>query len=114
MLPFKRSLSQPTPSSNSSSHPLRPPAFPVLSSELPSFIKPTPARIPSEDIEFLAKKGATAIPPEPLRSELLKCYFNYVHPFMPLLDEVEWQRVVSQNWDMSDPTRYKDERISLL
>ncbi|KAF8462143.1 fungal-specific transcription factor domain-containing protein [Kalaharituber pfeilii] len=77
------------PSSTASSYPHTTPhrsqAF-----ELPSFIKPTPSRIPIEDLEFLAKKGALQLPEQHLRHELLKAHFKFVHPFMPLLDRKEF------------------------
>jgi len=61
---------------------------------LPQFIKPTPARIPVEDLEFLAKKGALQLPQENLRNELLKAHFTFVHPFMPLLDRKEFMEII--------------------
>ncbi|KAF8416411.1 fungal-specific transcription factor domain-containing protein [Tirmania nivea] len=61
--------------------------------ELPHFIKPTPARIPIEDLEFLAKKGALQLPEENLRNEILKAHFKFVHPFMPLLDRKEFMEI---------------------
>lgn len=62
---------------------------------LPPFIKPSPPRIPIEDLEFLAKKGALKLPEESLRNELLKAHFKFVHPFMPLLDRKEFMEVVA-------------------
>lgn len=61
--------------------------------DLPQFIKPTPPRIPTEDLEFLSKKGALQLPEETLRNELLKAYFKFVHPFMPLLDRKEFMEI---------------------
>ena len=87
---------------------------PSLTYQLPKFIKPRPARIVDDDAEYLMKKGATGLPLQPLREELLKYYFLYVHPFMPLVDEVDWQRITRKNWDNFDVTREKDDRISLL
>lgn len=63
---------------------------PLATSALPEFIKPTPTRIPPEDLEYLAKKGALTLPSEPLRSELLNSHFNFVHPYMPLLNKKEF------------------------
>lgn len=70
---------------------------------LPQFIKPTPPRIPVEDLEFLAKKGALQLPDENLRNELLKAYFKFVHPFMPLLDRKEFMEIMMG----VDPSRKK-------
>lgn len=62
---------------------------------LPAFVKPTPVRIPAEDIEYLTKRGALTLPSEPLRSELLNSHFNFVHPFMPLLNRREFLDIVT-------------------
>lgn len=62
---------------------------------VPPFIKPTPTRIPPEDLEYLTKKGALALPAEPLRSELLKSHFDFVHPYMPLLNRREFLDIVT-------------------
>ncbi|OAL38193.1 hypothetical protein AYO20_02645 [Fonsecaea nubica] len=53
---------------------------------LPSFIKPLPAALLQEDIEYLHWKGAFMIPDLPLQNELLRCYIQYVHPYLPVLD----------------------------
>lgn len=65
------------------------------SGALPAFVKPTPLRIPAEDIEYLTARGALTLPSEPLRSELLKSHFNFVHPFMPLLNRAEFLDIVT-------------------
>ncbi|KAH8149826.1 uncharacterized protein LAJ45_05978 [Morchella importuna] len=62
---------------------------------IPPFIKPTPTRIPPEDLEYLTKKGALTLPAEPLRSELLKSHFDFVHPYMPLLNRREFLDIVT-------------------
>ncbi|KOS18622.1 Cutinase transcription factor 1 beta [Escovopsis weberi] len=53
---------------------------------LPPFIRPLPAKIPSEDVSFLCAKGALSIPNPSLQNALLRAYIEFVHPFMPLLD----------------------------
>ena len=80
-----------TPSTTSPFPYFSAPQSPVL--DLPRFIKPTPPRIPIEDLEFLAKKGALQLPEGNLRNELLKAYFKFVHPFMPLLDRKEFMEI---------------------
>jgi len=67
----------------------------VPSFELPAFIKPTPTRIPVEDVEYLWRKGALTLPDEPLRSILLKAHFDFVHPYMPLLDRKNFLNIVN-------------------
>lgn len=59
---------------------------PTPSYSLPLYIKPLPSRLSLDDILYLEKKGALAIPIEPMRNELLKCYAEFVHPYMPLLN----------------------------
>ncbi|KAF2638082.1 cutinase transcription factor 1 alpha [Massarina eburnea CBS 473.64] len=54
--------------------------------DLPPFIKPLPAKIGPDEIAYLDKKGALAIPKGTLRSEMLRAYIEFVHPYMPLLD----------------------------
>jgi hypothetical protein len=48
-----------------------------------------------EDLEYLWKKGALSLPEEPLRSSLLEAHFNYVHPYMPLLDRKQFLAIVN-------------------
>ncbi|KAF3931563.1 hypothetical protein ABW19_dt0208493 [Dactylella cylindrospora] len=114
---YNRMISQqPSPSatSSSASRPIRVPTYEILTKDLPSFIKPTPTRIAHDDVDYLVRKGATSIPLEPFRQELIDCYFEYVHPFMPLIEESEWKKTTARNWEGFDPSRHKDDRISLL
>ncbi|TKA82911.1 hypothetical protein B0A55_01168 [Friedmanniomyces simplex] len=67
---------------------------------LPLYIKPLPARFGPDDILYLEKKGALTIPAVPLRDELLRCYAEFVHPYMPLLNMHELVRTI----DRSDGT----------
>lgn len=54
--------------------------------ELPLFIKPLPAKIGPDEVAYLEKKGALTVPKGTLRSEMLRAYIEFVHPYMPLLD----------------------------
>ncbi|EMD61412.1 hypothetical protein GGP41_004031 [Bipolaris sorokiniana] len=54
--------------------------------ELPRFIKPLPSKIGPDEISYLEKKGALNVPRGTLRSEMLRAYVEFVHPYMPLLD----------------------------
>jgi len=67
------------------------------SSGLPHYIKPIPTRLGNDETTFLEKKGALAIPPEPLRNALLKSYAEFVHPYMPLLNLHEIVEIIDQN-----------------
>ena len=85
-----------TNSSSASSYPHRiTPALITLNLELPAFIKPTPSRIPREDLEYLWRKGALTLPDETLRTALLNAHFDFVHPYMPLLDRRQFLASVS-------------------
>lgn len=74
---------------------------------LPCYIKPLPAKITTDDIEYLEKKGALSIPGFVLRNELLRAYVEYVHGYMPLLDLGEFLEALEKNDGLG-------KRISLL
>lgn len=76
-------------------HSLISPINPSLS--LPMYIKALPARLTADDIGYLDKKGALAIPAPPLRDELIRCYAEFIHPFMPLLNLHELVQSIDQN-----------------
>ncbi|EWC44821.1 hypothetical protein DRE_06459 [Drechslerella stenobrocha 248] len=114
---YSRMISQqpsPSTSTSSASRPIRVPSYEILTKDLPSYIKPTPTRIAPDDVDYLVRKGATSIPLETFRQELIDCYFAYVHPFMPLIEESDWRRTTARNWEGFDPMRHKDDRISLF
>ncbi|KAF2272569.1 uncharacterized protein EI97DRAFT_205549 [Westerdykella ornata] len=64
--------------------------------DLPPFIKPLPAKIGPDEIAYLERKGALTVPKGTLRSELLRAYLDYVHPYMPLLDLHDFLTVIDQ------------------
>ncbi|RVX74797.1 hypothetical protein B0A52_01074 [Exophiala mesophila] len=53
---------------------------------LPEFLEPVPSHLPPEDIEYLHKKGCFDIPAPKFRDAILRCYSEFSHPYMPLLD----------------------------
>lgn len=55
-------------------------------SQLPAFLRPLPSKIAAEDFQYLALKGALALPSIALQNALLQCYVEYVYPYMPLID----------------------------
>jgi hypothetical protein len=67
------------------------------SGELPRFIKPLPAKIGPEEISYLEKKGALTVPRGTLRSEMLRAYVEFVHPYMPLLDLHDFLSVIDKS-----------------
>ena len=65
--------------------------------ELPRFIKPLPSKIGPEEVSYLAKKGALTVPNGMLRSEMLRAYIEFVHPYMPLLDLHDFLGVIDRS-----------------
>jgi hypothetical protein len=66
------------------------------SGDLPRFIKPLPTKIGPEEISYLEKKGALTVPKGTLRSEMLRAYVEFVHPYMPLLDLHDFLTVIDK------------------
>ncbi|EXJ87210.1 hypothetical protein A1O3_04169 [Capronia epimyces CBS 606.96] len=64
---------------------------------LPRFIRKIPTRLAAEDVEYLQRKGAFVIPDTALRNELLRCYVQFVHPYMPVLDLQDFLSAIEQN-----------------
>jgi len=69
--------------------------------QLPTFIKPLPSRIGPDEISYLEKKGALTVPRGSLRSEMLRAYVEFVHPYMPLLDLHDFLTAVDQRDESS-------------
>lgn len=59
---------------------------PDVASQLPPFIRPLPAKIAPEDVNYLHMKGALSLPGTTLQNALLRAYVEYVHPYMPLME----------------------------
>ncbi|KAK0973522.1 hypothetical protein LTR54_017329 [Friedmanniomyces endolithicus] len=53
---------------------------------LPAYIRPLPAYLTQEDLRYLHSKGALSTPEGNFRDELLKCYIEYVYPYMPTVE----------------------------
>ncbi|EXJ90299.1 hypothetical protein A1O1_03398 [Capronia coronata CBS 617.96] len=64
---------------------------------LPQYIQPIPPRIMTEDLEYLQKKGAFSIPDAGFRNELLRCYVQYVHPYLPIIDLKDFLAAIEKN-----------------
>lgn len=64
---------------------------------LPDYIRGLPPRLQPEDIDYLGAKGALTIPEFELRNELLRCYIQYVHTYMPLLELEEFLQIIARN-----------------
>ncbi|KAK0744382.1 fungal-specific transcription factor domain-containing protein, partial [Apiosordaria backusii] len=74
---------------------------------LPSYIQCDLSHISNEDISFLRRKGCFTFPKKDLLDDLLKCYFDYVHPHVPFLDEQEF-------WETQHFHHTDGYRISLI
>ncbi|KAI1171250.1 fungal-specific transcription factor domain-containing protein [Nemania sp. FL0916] len=59
-----------------------------------SFLRPLPAKIAPEDVDYLRIKGALSVPTYSLQKALLHAYTEYVHPYMPLLDLHDFLSIV--------------------
>ncbi|KIW75697.1 hypothetical protein Z517_10440 [Fonsecaea pedrosoi CBS 271.37] len=65
--------------------------------DLQSLFQSFPKSFTDIDMAYLRSKGALDLPHERLRNETIRCYFEYIHPFMPLLDPTELLTVVDGN-----------------
>ncbi|KAH6977511.1 fungal-specific transcription factor domain-containing protein, partial [Ilyonectria sp. MPI-CAGE-AT-0026] len=54
--------------------------------QLQAFIAPLPARIQSDDAAYLLYKGALSLPDIDCQNALLRSYFDFTYPYMPVLD----------------------------
>lgn len=68
-----------------------------LDSQLPAYIRPVGPNVMSEDVAYLERRGAFAIPEVGLRNELMRCYVQFVHPNLPLLDLQDFLAAVYNN-----------------
>lgn len=67
--------------------------------ELPAYVKAVHTGFESENIGFLASRGALAIPEARVRDELIAAFVIYVHPYMPVLDLQEFFDAIHQTED---------------
>lgn len=65
-------------------------------SSLPPYIKALHPSIATEDIEFLANKGALSIPRDEFRNALLRSFIDFVHPYMPIVPLSDLIQVIDQ------------------
>ncbi|KAJ5226530.1 hypothetical protein N7468_007755 [Penicillium chermesinum] len=64
-------------------------------------------RLQPVEMAFLESQKSTHIPAQPLLDELLKHYFLYVHPLLPLIDEAEF-------WSILEQRSSRNSSISIL
>lgn len=64
---------------------------------LPQYIQPIPLKIMREDLDYLQMKGAFTIPDAGFRNELLRCYVQYVHPYLPIVNLGDLLTAIEKN-----------------
>ncbi|RVX73964.1 hypothetical protein B0A52_02854 [Exophiala mesophila] len=73
---------------------------------LPSYVRPPRPDFRSDDLDFLALRGALSVPDQVLRDQLIRSFVLHVYPHLPVIDLQEFLQCV----DGSDP----DAQMSLL
>lgn len=73
----------------------------------PTCLDSIPNHLPVEDIEYLARKGSLDIPDTNFRNASIRCYADFIHPYMPLLDLEDFGRITGE-------FAVTDEKFSLL
>ncbi|KAK7408249.1 hypothetical protein QQX98_009561 [Neonectria punicea] len=66
------------------------PSAATTSPNLPGFIKPLSYCIASDELEYLQSKGALTLPEEEFQNALIWSFFEYVYPYMPVVDLEEF------------------------
>ncbi|KAK5064319.1 hypothetical protein LTR84_000152 [Exophiala bonariae] len=74
--------------------------------EFPAVFKPFPNHWSPLDLEYLHRKGALSMPQARLRLEIIRCYAEYLHPYMPLLDLDELLQMVDLSMNDGSRPRY--------
>lgn len=69
--------------------------------QLPAYVKSIHPGFESENIGFLASRGALAIPEAGIRDELIRAFVLYVHPYMPVLDLQDFFHSIHQTKNSS-------------
>ena len=64
---------------------------------LPKYIRPVSQSVMREDLDYLQQRGAFMVPETSLRNELLRCYVQYVHPFLPILELQDFLTSIEKN-----------------
>lgn len=84
--------------------------------DIPSYIDFHPGNASMADVSYLRDKGCFSFPEKDVVDDLLKCYFDCVHPHVPFLDEQEfWETYLNRKPDALH-SRHSNNRhaISLL
>lgn len=76
-------------------------------SRLPRYIQPIPSTLDTDDVDYLRKKNVFILPDTWMRDECLRCYFQSVHPLVPVIEPAEFM-------DAIESTASAGSTISLL
>lgn len=83
--------------------------------DLPGFLHCNLDRISTNDVAYLKTKGCFNLPSRPVMDELLKCYFEFIHPHLPMLDEQEfWETYLAGGSELPHFHHADGYSISLL
>ncbi|KIW68803.1 hypothetical protein PV04_04724 [Phialophora macrospora] len=86
--------------------PLTPPPEDRSREEMPAWFRPFPKHLSAEDVEYARSKGAFKIPSSGVRNEIIRCYVEYMHPYMPLLDATELLQLTCPTTDALTMPKY--------
>jgi hypothetical protein len=86
--------------------PLTPPPEDGSREEMPAWFRPFPKHLSAEDVEYARSKGAFKIPSSGVRNEIIRCYVEYMHPYMPLLDATELLQLACPATDAPTMPKY--------
>ncbi|PKS11265.1 hypothetical protein jhhlp_003027 [Lomentospora prolificans] len=73
--------------------PISPPSQPPAPLT-PAFVRPIPPRIDVTDTHYLQTKGAFTLPSVDFQNSLLKAFVEFVYPYVPVIDLVDFLKIV--------------------
>jgi len=63
---------------------------------LPPYVKPFPQQVSNKAVDYLQAKGALDLPSDNLRSQLLRCYIEFVHGLLPILELHDFLNIIER------------------
>jgi hypothetical protein len=77
------------------------PAYPT--EELPSFIRPLSNSVSGENLEYLRKQDTLVLPESWLRTELLRCFIQYVYGYLSIVQLSDLLRIADDDDTLLEP-----------
>lgn len=74
--------------------------------ELPPYLQPLRRDLAATDVDYIRSKGALSVPNVRLRNAIIRCYAEYMHPYIPLLDVEELLQIADPGIDASMIPKY--------